>query len=153
MPLLWMINSHEERRPKICSYTWNTKIWRTGEEPHLSSSHPLNLLRADTECVHLPLREMCYRAGPQQEPPCSHSHPSGQTSSFPSLRSGAVPSYHWKLKAQIYAMTKPSHSWFKLTWALGNLLEDPLVTRLLKWNLVVKNKFINVTIFVLEVQF
>lgn len=53
----------------------------------------------------------------------------------------------------IYAMAKPSYSWFKMTWAPDNLLEDPLVTGLLKWSLVVKNKLIKVNIFVVEEQF
>lgn len=85
--------SHGERRPKACSYTWNTKIQRTGEEPHLSTSQSLILMRtwephtAALMCVHLPLREaagaevsLCTshsRAVPQQEPPCSDNHPTG----------------------------------------------------------------------------
>lgn len=137
----------------------DTKIQRTGEEPHLSTSQSLTLMRTWklTQSVssshrgrQWELRSLCTshsRWAAEQVPDRSHpavtatpQAPSGPSSSFPWLKSGTVPSYHWKLKAQIHAMTKLSHSWFKLTWALGNLLEDPLVKGLLKWSLVVKKK-------------
>lgn len=40
-----------------------------------------------------------------------------------------------------------------MIWVPGNLLEDPLVTGLFKWSLVVKNKLIKVNILVVEEQF
>lgn len=121
--------SHGERRPKACSYTWNTKIQRTGEEPHLSTSQSLIWWEHESHTL-LPWCVSTSHWGRQRElrslsvhPTAEQFHnrshpavtttpraPSGHTSSFPSLRSGAVPSHYWKLKAQIYAMTRPSHS-------------------------------------------
>lgn len=133
--------------------------WRASSWPD-----PDENMRTDTKCVHLPLREAAghptadeLQPGPQQEPPCTDSHP--RDSQWPNQLVPLTDKWGCILipleakSTNIYAMAKLSYSWFKLTWAPDNLLEDPLVTGLLKWSLVVKNKLIKVNIFEVEEQF
>lgn len=153
VPPFWMIVLHRERRRRTCPYTWNTKIQKTHQGPYLGTlqsltdqnvrvAHRDDASQSPTEYgsktnqqlwpCSTSYKEDNRRAGPQN---ISYSRVTGITTSSHwlykhvtlSLRSKPVALCYWELQAHIYAMAKPFSpcSYFRLTWALGNMLEDP----------------------------